>query len=77
MRMARVDMEDLLLADMEVGALGLEILSVGAQPAVLSWSRLQEATREDQVLTKLVEEIQRGMPYSSNDMLKELWGYHS
>ena len=50
----------------------LEVMSVGRGPAVIKWSDLQKATEEDEVLTKLIEEIQRGIPDSSSEMLKEL-----
>ena len=56
--------------------LGLEIMSVEAQPSVITWSGLQDATKEDKVLTKLMETIQRGMPDSSNELLQELREYH-
>ena len=52
------------------------LLSVDAQPMVMTWSNLQDATKEDKVLTKLMEEIQRGIPDSSNSMLAELRQFH-
>ena len=85
------DMEDQLQEDMEVsllavsvpgnlghGGIGqqLEIMSVEAQPMMITWTMLQDATKEDKVLTKLIEVIQRGMPDSSNELLKELRDYH-
>ena len=84
-------MEDFLNADMEVKLMEISVtgnkpevvekelgvMSVDAGGLqVLTWPQLQEATKEDIVLTKLMEEIQRGMPDSSNDMLKELREYH-
>ena len=61
----------------EVGGQKLEIMSVEAgKVQMITWSQLQEATKGDMVLTKLMEEIQRGIPDSSNDMLKELRDYH-
>ena len=54
----------------------LEVMSVGCGPAVITWSDLQKATEEDEVLTKLIEEIQRGIPDSSSEMLKELREFH-
>ena len=72
--MKQADMEDQLQADMGVSLMELsviktenntpevelEIMSVEAQPSVITWSRLQDATREDKILTKLMEMIQRG-----------------
>ena len=61
----------------EVAEQGLEVMSVDTgKVQVITWSQLQDATKEDRVLTKLIEEIQRGLPDSSNDMLKELREYH-
>ena len=56
--------------------LQMGVLSVDAQPMVVTWSNLQDATKEDKVLTKLMEEIQRGIPDSSNSMLAELRQFH-
>ena len=51
-------------------------MSVKTQPAVITWSELREATEKDKVVARLMEEIQRGLPDSSNDMLKELREFH-
>ena len=61
----------------EVAGQRLEIMSVEAgKLQMITWAQLQDATQDDTVLTKLMEEIQRGMPDSSNNMLKELREYH-
>ena len=85
------NMEEVLAADMSVGLMEmvvtrdrdtdvrehkLGVMSVGTQPAVITWSELRKATEEDKVLAKLIEEIQRGLPDSSHDMLKELREFH-
>ena len=71
-KITQLDMEDQLRTDMGVGLmelsvlevnipeveLGLDLMSVEAQPSVITWSRLQEATKEDKILTKLIEAIQ-------------------
>ena len=41
------------------------VMSVLSEPAMITWWQLQETTSKDAVLVKLVEEIQRGIPDSS------------
>merc|ERR1719320_402506 len=47
-----------------------------AQPQMVTWQELQEATNNDEVLVKLREEIQRGMADSSHDVPAELKEFH-
>ena len=78
--------EDMKCSLMEISVTGgqvyeetgqrLGVMSVEAQPSVITWTKLQDATREDKVLTKLIEVIQRGMPDSSNELLKEVRDFH-
>ena len=78
--------EDMKCSLMEISTIGsqgfkeigqrLGVMSVEAQPSVITWTKLQDATQEDRVLTKLIEVIQRGMPDSSNELLKELRDFH-
>ena len=85
-----VEMEDLLQADVqgnlvdmsedagqnsEVGEQGLHVMSVNAL-RMITWDAVKDATKQDTVLSKLIEAIQRGLPDSSADMLKELREYH-
>ena len=37
---------------------------------------MQEATKEDKILVRLTEDIQRGIPDSSHDMIPEVRQYH-
>ena len=60
----------------EDGLQGVAVLSVNAEPRVITWLEVQKATNEDKVLAKLREEIQRGIPDSSTDIDKDLRMFH-
>ena len=86
----QVEMEDLLQADIQgnlvdmseaasqnsaVGEQGIHVMSVSTL-SMITWDTVKDATKQDMVLSKLIEVIQRGIPDSSADMLKELREYH-
>ena len=43
---------------------------------VITWSRLVKATEEDEIMVKLSEAIQRGLPDSKHDVPQDLQEYH-
>ena len=53
----------------------VEIVLLGAQPHI-TWLHLQEETKKDRNLVKLVEQIQRGIPDSVYDMDTEIREFH-
>merc|ERR1719431_1699126 len=64
-------MEEAMCATISAGLLELSVNSMEGSIGMITWHRLQEATKEDKVLARLVEDIQRGIPDSSNDMLPD------
>ena len=54
----------------------LSVNSMEGSIGMVTLDRLQEATRGDKVLAQLAEDIQWGIPDSSNDMIPEVWQYH-
>ena len=49
---------------------------IGVQPTVITWTKLQNETRKDKKLTKLMEVIQRGIPDSVYDIDAEIREFH-
>ena len=54
----------------------MEIALLEAQPHIITWLHLQEETRKDRNLVKLVEQIQHGIPDSVYDMDTEIREFH-
>ena len=54
----------------------MEIALLEAQPHIITWLHLQEETRKDRNLVKLVEQIQRGIPDSVYDKDTEIREFH-
>ena len=82
--MEHMDMEETLQAEVLVNMLDVagsgedqvEIMATDAEPKLVTWQELQEATNNDKVLVKLREEIQRGMADSMHDVPAELKEFH-
>merc|ERR1711942_293608 len=53
-----------------------EIMATEAEPRLVTWEELQEATDNDEVLVKLREEIQRGMADSIHEVPVKLKEFH-
>ena len=71
-----MDIEEDMCASVAAGLMELSVHSVEGSTGMITWHMLQEATREDKVLARLGEDIQRGIPESSNDMVPEVKQYH-
>ena len=54
----------------------VEIMATDAEPKLVTWEELQEATDNDDVLVRLKEEIQRGMADSRHEVPAELKDFH-
>ena len=50
----------------------VEIMANDAEPKLVTWQELQEATNKDEVLVKLREEIQRGMADSTAEGVPQI-----
>ena len=82
--MEHMDMEDMLRAEVLVSMIGVsdngkdqvDIMAADAQPQMVTWQELQEATDKDEVLVKLREEIERGMSDSRHEVPTELKEFH-
>ena len=82
--MEHMDMESRLQAEVSINLVevfGSEKSQVGvmtadAEPKLVTWQELQEATNNDEVLVKLREEIQRGMADSMHEVPAELKEFH-
>merc|ERR1711942_90788 len=82
--MEHLDMEDMLQAEVQVNLIAVsgseeqqaEIMATEAEPRLVTWQELQEATNNDAVLVKLREEIQRGMADSMHEIPTELKEFH-
>ena len=70
------EMDEAMYDEISAGLLGLSVNSVEGSIGMITWHKLQEATKGDKVLARLTEDIQRGIPDSSNDMLPEVRQYH-
>ena len=71
-----MDIEEDMCASVAAGLMELSVHSVEGSTGMITWHMLQEATKEDKVLARLGEDIQRGIPESSNDMVPEVKQYH-
>merc|ERR1711942_595862 len=79
-----MDMEDMLRAEVLVSMIGVsdndkdhvDIMAADAQPQMVTWQELQEATNNDEVLVKLREEIERGMSDTRHEVPAELKEFH-
>ena len=54
----------------------LSVNSVENSVEMITWDRLQQATKEDKILARLMEDIERGIPDNSNDMGSEVREFH-
>ena len=69
-------MEEAMCGMVSAGLSELSVNSMEGSIGMITWQRLQEATKEDKILARLMEDIQRGLPDSSNDMIPEVRPYH-
>ena len=76
MESEKMGMEEAMCATISAGLLELSVNSMEGSIGMITWHRLQEATKEDKVLARLMQDIQRGIPDSSNDMIPEVRPYH-
>ena len=83
-------MEESIVSDMKAGIMEMvsvrkdkdgmaeaTVSSIGVQPTVITWTRLQNETKKDKKLTKLIESIQRGISESVYDIATEIRDFHS
>ena len=68
--------EDAMCVTVSAGLQELSVNSMEGSIGMITWHRLQDATKEDKVLARLMEDIQRGIPDSSNDMIPQVREYH-
>ena len=82
--MEHLDMEDMLQAEVMINLVEVtgdaknqvEIMAADAEPKLVTWQEMREATNNDMVLVKLREEIQRGMADSMHEVPAELKEFH-
>ena len=53
------------------------VADLKAAPAVITWEMLKDNTSEDDVLAKVIEQVEKGFPYSSYQVHKDVRPYHS
>ena len=57
-------MEEAMCVTVSAGLKELSVNSMEGSIGMITWHRLQEATKEDKVLARLMEDIQQGIPDS-------------
>ena len=71
-----IQLEQSMHALVIAGLMKLSINFVGNLVEMITWNRLQQATKEDKILARLMEDIERGIPDNSNDMGLEVREFH-
>ena len=72
----KTQLEQSMHAMMIAGLMKLSVNSVENSVEMITWDRLQQATKEDKILARLMEDIERGIPDNSNDMVPEVREFH-
>ena len=68
--------EESLSEEAQTSLACIQVANVNAEVGLVTWGKLQEATRQDTVLAKVMEMVERGFPDSQHDMPAETRPFH-